>query len=118
MPQCSLAPLDGVPDRAQQHVITVSRDEDDWHVGPFDCHPLLQLKTVKAWKRYVQYKAARNERSWAGKEFLCQSECLGLPALGADQQLQRFAHRDVIVNNKDDWCGVRFRWWLRLAGCD
>jgi len=23
-----------------------------------------------------------------------------LPALGADQQLQRFAHRDVVVNNK------------------
>src|SRR5690242_14890585 len=110
MPQCSLAPLDGVPDRAQQHVITewlrqefdssrlhglhrhrhitITSDEYDWHVGPFDSDALLQLKTVKARERNVEHDAARNKRSWAGKEFLCRGECLRLPTLGANQQLQ------------------------------
>src|SRR4029077_6754435 len=89
--------------------ITIASDEYDWHVGPFDSDTLLQLKAVKARKRNVEHEAARNERSWVCKEFRRCLECLRLPALGADQQLQRIAHRDVIVNNKDDWCGVRFR---------
>src|SRR5713226_7965158 len=126
MPQCSLAALDGVPDRAQQHIITewlrqelhgtrlhglnrhrhitVSRDEDDWHVNPFDSDALLEIETVKARKRNVQYQAARNKHAWADKEFLCRGECLGLPALRAYQQHRRVAHRDVIVNNEHYGC--------------
>src|ERR1700732_1277591 len=126
MPQCSLAPLDGVPDRVQQHVvaewlgqkfhsarlhglyrhghIAVACDEYDWHVNPFDSDALLQIETVKARKRNVQYEAARNEHAWVSKEFLCRGECLRLPTLGANQQLQRLTNGDVVINNEYDGC--------------
>src|SRR5438552_18413488 len=89
MLQCSLAALDGVPDRAQQHIITewlrqelngtrlhglnrhghiaVACDEYDWHVNPFDSDALLQIETVKARKRNVQYEAARNKHALGGQ---------------------------------------------------
>ena len=118
-----------LPDGAQQHVVAewlrqeldrsrlhgldrhrhvaVARDEDDRHVSPIDGDALLQVETVEARKRNVKHQAARNKGSWAGEEFLCGRECLRLPAFAADQQFQRFAHRDVVVNNEHDWCGVR-----------
>ena len=87
----SFAALDGLPDGAQQHVIAkwlrkelhssrlhrldslrhiaVARNEDDRHVRPFDGDLLLQVETVDTRKRNVEYKAARNQGSRAGKEF-------------------------------------------------
>ena len=34
-------------------------------------------------------------------------ECLRLPARKVDQQFQRFAHRDVVVHNENDWLVLR-----------
>ena len=35
---------------------------------------------------------------------MCGRECLRLPAFAADQQFQRFTHRDVVVDNEHDGC--------------
>jgi hypothetical protein len=127
----SLAALYGVPDGAQQHLVAewlgqeldrsrlhgldrhrhvaVARDEDDGHVDPIGSDAFLQIETIEVRKRNVKYQAARGKESWAGEEFLCGGESLRLPACAADQQFQRFAHRDVVVNNEHDWCSVRHR---------
>ena len=124
-----LAALDGVPDGAQQHLVAewlgqeldrsrlhgldrhrhvaVTGDEDDRHVNPIGGDALLQIETVEVRKSNVKHQAARSKDSWAGQEFLRGRECLRLPACAADQQFQRFAHRDVVVNNEHDWRGVR-----------
>ena len=47
--------------------------------------------------------------SWVVEEFLCGSERLGLPAFTPDQQFQRLAYGDVVVDNEDDWCEVQHR---------
>jgi hypothetical protein len=41
------------------------------------------------------------------EEFLGGRECLGLPAFTPGQQFQRFAHRDVIVDNEHDGRNIR-----------
>src|SRR5258708_7404626 len=90
--------------------VAITSDEDDWHINPID-DELLQIETIEVRKRNVKYQAARNKDSWAGEEFLCGRECLWLPACGADQQFQRLAHRDAVVNHEHDWCGVRHGRW-------
>ena len=67
----------------------------------------LQVKAIEARKRNVKYEAVRNKNSWMVEEFLRGRECLRLPAFTADQQFQRFAHGDVIVDNEDDWCDLQ-----------
>src|ERR1700737_3059459 len=131
MTKYGAAAFDGIVDCAQQRVpaewlcqeidssrlhgldrhrhVAVTRDEDDRHVNPIDSDALLQIETTEVWKSNVKYQAARSQDSWASEEFLCGRECLRLPACGADQQFQRFAHRDVVVNNEHDWCSVRHR---------
>ena len=129
--KCRVAALDGVPDGAQQHVVAewlrqeldssrlhrldrhrhvaVTRDEDDGHVDPIDSDALLKIEAVEVRKINVKNQAARSKDWWAGEEFPCGRKCLRLPACGADQQFQRFAHRDVVINNEHDWCSVRHR---------
>ena len=121
------APFDSLPDRVQQHVviewlrqefdsarlhslhrheyIPMARNEDDRHVGPLARDALLQVETIEAGKRYVKNEAAGNKGSWMRKEFLRRRECLRLPAFAADQQFQRFAHGDVVVNDENNRCG-------------
>src|ERR1700688_2509065 len=92
MINCSLAALDGVPDRVQQHVVaewlrqeldsarlhglhrhrhvTVTGDEDDRHVNPIDSNALLQIETIEVRKSNVKDQAARSQDSWARQEFL------------------------------------------------
>src|SRR4029077_11538534 len=53
-------------------------------------------------KRHVEHQAAWDGGAWAGQKLQCRCERLGLPACGFDQQLQRFAHGDVVVNDEDD----------------
>ena len=43
----------------------------------------------------------------AGQELPCRREGFGSPARVLDQQLQRFAHRDVVVDDEDNGCGIR-----------
>src|SRR5712664_2500443 len=127
--KCGLAALDGVSDGTQQHVIaewlrqeldsarlhgldghryvTVTRNEDDRHVGPIAGDAFLQIETIETWKRNVKYEAARNKDSWAAEKFLRGREYFRLPAFAANQQLQRLAYGDVVVNDEHDWCAVR-----------
>src|SRR4029077_18103907 len=43
----------------------------------------------------------------AGQKFQCRCERLGPPACGFDQQLQRLAHGDVVINDEDDGRDIR-----------
>jgi len=127
LPQRCIAALDRGADRAQQHLVSewlrqelhrarlhglnrhrhvaVTRDEDDWHVDPVDRHPLLQIETVEVRKIDVQYQAAWSDDSWTLQEFLRGRKGLWLPARTADQQFQRFTHRNVVVYDEYDGCG-------------
>jgi hypothetical protein len=138
--KCGLAALDRVLDRVQQHVVAEwlrqeldssrlhgldrhrhvaeTGDQDDRHVNPIHSDALLQIKTIEVRKRNVKYQAARNNDSWARQEFPRRRECLRLPACVADQQFQRFAHRDVVSTtntigvargkgaDRDSWSGA------------
>src|SRR5260370_35003240 len=96
MPKRSQAALNGVADRAQQHIITewlrqeldsarlhslhrhghiaVACDEYNWHLNSFASDALLQIKPVKARKRNDQYEAARSKLAWLGNTFRCEAE--------------------------------------------
>src|SRR5258708_39096485 len=86
--------------------MTVARYENNWHVSPFR-DALLQMHPIENWKRDIQDKATRNRNPWADEKFLCGRKCLRLPASATDQQFQRFAHRDIVVNDKYDCRGIR-----------
>ena len=66
---------------------------------------LLQVEAVEVRKRDIEHQAARSEDARAGEELLRGREGLRLPACASDQQLQRFAHRDVVVNDEHDGRG-------------
>jgi hypothetical protein len=127
--KCGLAALDGVSDGTQQHIVaewlrqeldsarfhgldghwyvTVTGNEDDRHVDPIAGDAFLQIETIEAWKRNVKYEAARNKDSWAAEKFLRGREYFRLPAFATNQQLQRLAYGNVVVNHEHDWCAVR-----------
>ncbi len=116
---CARAPADG----AQQHVVVerlgqeldgarlhrlhrhrhvaVAGDEDDRHVRPVD-DALLQIETVEVGKSDVEHQAARNRRDADGPGIPAPTRTSRLPAGGANQQLQRFAHGDVVVDDEHD----------------
>src|SRR5712675_3368503 len=126
-----LAALDGVSDGTQQHIIaewlrqeldsarlhgldghryvTVTGNKDDGHVDPIAGDAFLQIETIETWKRNVKHEAARNKDSRAAEKFLCGHEYFRLPTFAANQQLQRLAYGDVVVNHEHDWCAVRHR---------
>jgi hypothetical protein len=85
---------------AHRHV-AVAGDEDDRHVGPLG-ELLLQLEAVESRQRHVEDEAAGNSGARAGEKGLRRRKHLGVPTSGLDQQLQRFAHRDVIVDDEDE----------------
>src|SRR5690349_24126399 len=93
----------------------MTRDEDDGHVRPISGDALLQLETVEARERHVEDQAARSTDAGASEEFLRGCEQLRLPTGVADQQVQRFAHRDIVVDDEHDWCRVRHAWVPRSA---
>lgn len=80
--------------------ITVASDEDNRHVGSFGSDALLQFEAIDSWKCNVE-----DETAWYGdlgmvEECSCRSEYLWLPAFVADQKLQRFANRNIVVDNE------------------
>ncbi len=123
-----MAALEGIPNGAHQCVVAerlrqdlgrprfhrldrhrdvaVTGDEDDRHVRPLGGDTFLQIEAVQARKRHVKHQAAWRSDSWTGKEFLRGRECLRLPADAADQQLQRFAYRNVVVDDEHDRCRI------------
>jgi hypothetical protein len=88
-------------------VISVAGDEDDGHVSPVRSNPPLQFETIDVRKAHVEHQAAGCRDSWAAQEVLRRRECLGDPAGRLDQRFERGAHRDVIVDNEYDRCGVQ-----------
>src|SRR5271168_3519622 len=143
MAKGSNAAFQGLSNGAQQHVVSewlceefhrpclhglhrgrhiaVAGDEDDRHVGTFDSDALLKLKTSGAGKRNVQHQAAWDPGLRLLKEFLCGSERFRLPALTPNQQIQRLAHCNVVVNNEYYWhherLRCRFQIMTKYAGC-
>ena len=131
-------PLDGTANGLQQHIVverlgqeldgsslhrlhahrhvTMAGDEDDRHIRSLG-ELLLQLETVEPWKRYVEHQATRNSGANARQEFRRRGERFGLPACGADEQLQRFAHGDVVINDEDNRRDVRHGKDLDSTAC-
>jgi hypothetical protein len=70
----------------------MTRDKDDWHFGSLSINPLLQVESVKAWKRQIQDEAAWNHCSSPVEKLVRGRESLYLPPFVLYQQLQRFAH--------------------------
>ena len=50
----------------------------------------------------VENEAARSKDSRVGKKLASGPEGFGLPTLRADQQFQRLAYLDVVVDDEDD----------------
>ena len=124
----SAAALDRLPDGRQQHLIAewlgqelhcpslhrlhrgrhvaITGDEDDRHIRPID-DALLEIETIEVGKCHVENQAARTVDARTFEELLRRREGLGLPAAGENQQLQRFPHRYIVVNNEHNRGGAR-----------
>src|SRR5215831_11565411 len=87
--------------------IAVAGDEDDRHGCLFNGDALLQLETISIRQRDIENEAMRHGNARAREEVLSGREYLRPPALGMDQQLERFTHRNVVVNNEDNRCCAR-----------
>ena len=85
---------------AHRH-IAVAGDEDDRHLRPFG-ELLLEIETVESGQRHVEHEAARNGDARMGQKVLCRREQHRLPPGVLDQQLQRFAHRHVVIDDEDE----------------
>src|SRR5207249_7421411 len=86
----------------------------DGHLNPIDGDHLLQVKTVEVGKRHIQNQTVRDNRARASEESLSRRKCFRQPAFEADQRFQRFAHRDVVINNEDDRYNLRCGCWFRF----
>jgi hypothetical protein len=122
--RCTAAAFEGIPLRVQQHVVAERLDEelhgsrfhrldahanvaargdkDDGHVGPIDSHSFLEIETVGVGRGHVENQTARHRGPGAGQELLRRRKCLRLPAGCLDQQFQRIAYRDVLVDDEYD----------------
>jgi hypothetical protein len=66
---------------------------------PFHRNTFLQIETVESGKRNVQHQATWNSYGWAAEKFLRGNERLHIEALMAKQQFERFANRDVVIDD-------------------
>src|SRR5258708_6137496 len=87
--------------------VAVAGDEDDRHVGPIDGDAFLEIEAIEVGKCHVKYQAARRIDSWTGQELLRGRERLRLPTRASDQQFQRFAHRNIVVDEASAPAGDR-----------
>src|ERR1700689_3122117 len=78
----------------------MASNEYDRHVFPVGSDALLQIETIEVRQIDVEYQAAWSDNAWAGQKFLCGRERLRLPTLATDQRFQRFAYRNIVVDNK------------------
>jgi hypothetical protein len=70
---------------------------------PLCGNTFLQIETIKSGKRNVQHQAAWNSYGWAAEKFLRGNERLHVQALMAKQVFERFANRDVVIDDENDW---------------
>src|SRR4051812_28844006 len=78
--------------------VTVTADEDNRHVGAF-AELLLQVETAESREAHIENEAAGSRGPWTGQEFLRGRERLWLPPCARDEQLERLAKRDVVVDD-------------------
>src|SRR5215470_18436696 len=131
MSKCSAAALDGLTDGSQQHVVAewlsqelhcpslhclhrgrhvaITGDEDDRHICPID-DALLEIETIEVGKRHIENQATRTVDARTFEELLRRLERLGLPAGGENQQLQRFPHGHIVVDNEYDRSVAQDHW--------
>src|SRR4051812_41751379 len=118
-----------MPDRTQQHLVVerfrqklyspclhrldrhrhvaVTGDEDDRHVDPLGGDQLLELEPIQVWKTDIEHETTGRQNSGPVEELLRGRECLWLPTGGVDQELERFAHGDIVIHDEHDWGSVR-----------
>mgnify|MGYP003694067575 CR=1 FL=1 len=72
--------------------------------GAIDSDALLQLEAADVRKSDVEYQAARSkELVGEDRNSRAEANVSGCQPCGVDQQLQRSADRDVVVDDKYDW---------------
>ena len=69
---------------------------------PFHRNTFLQIETIESGKRNVQYQATWNSHGRAGKKLRRGNERLHIEALLAKQEFERFANRDVVIDDKNN----------------
>jgi hypothetical protein len=130
-PESGSASLDCVPDRTEYYFIsewlgqeldrsrlhglnshrdiTETGDENDWHVDSIAGHTPLQVESIKVGQIDVKHQTTRSAHSRAREKLLCRRKHLRLPPRSLYQQLQRLAHRYVVVNYEYDWGGIQHK---------
>jgi hypothetical protein len=93
--------------------VTMAGDKDDRHVCAIAGNALLKLETIEVRQAHVEYQTARAGRSRPREKLLRGSEYFRLPAGVIEEELERLAYRNVVINNENDGCkgchGARFR---------
>src|SRR5687768_18370996 len=83
-------------------------NKDDRHFGTIFGNHILKLEATEPREGYIQYQTTRSTDPRTVEERLRGLECFRLPPGPADQGFQRFTHRDVIVDDKDNRNFLRF----------
>jgi hypothetical protein len=80
-------------------------------------HALLHVQPVEVGEGDVEHQAARHVGGRPREKLVRRRVRLRPPAFEADQQLQRFTNRDVVVDNENDRvvCCIEVT-WLRERG--
>jgi hypothetical protein len=87
--------------------IAATGDEDNRHVRAFAGDALLKLETIEVWQTHIEYQTARGWWSWTGEKLLRRGEKFRSPAGVRDEELKRFAYRNIVVDNEHDGCDAR-----------
>src|ERR1700679_823958 len=82
--------------------IAVAGYKNNRHVIPVHTDVLLQLEAIKPRERNVKNETAGDRDSRMIEKFLCRREGQRTPTFGANQEFQRFANRNIVVNNEHD----------------
>ena len=87
---------------AHRHAdIAMIRHEDDGRLLAVR-EDFLKRESVELRQGNLRDETAGPHRSRASQEFLRRSEGFCLPARRADQQLQRYSHRPIVVDDRDE----------------
>jgi hypothetical protein len=86
----------------------VGGNEDNRHIHSGAVHALLDLQTSHSRHLHINYRTIRIIRSAQCRKKLlagCKRSHLHTP--GVQQTPQRYGHRGVIIDDMDEWTGVR-----------
>jgi hypothetical protein len=80
--------------------VAVAGDEDDRHFDAIG-ETLLDVETMEIGKSHIEDQTMRHVNARMREELVRGSKRLGVPAGRANQQLERLADRDIVVEHKD-----------------